>query len=65
MKYYVLLIIGINMIVNIFFEWVIMKFVNNCYGEKLIRDYKREVEEEKIVDRNKNRQSKSRKNKSR
>ena len=50
MKYYVLLIIGINMIVNIFFEWVIMKFVNNCYGEKLIRDYKREVEEEKIVE---------------
>jgi cation-transporting ATPase 13A3/4/5 len=50
MKYYILLIVGINMIVNIFFEWVVMKFVNNYYGKKLIRDYKKEVEEEKITE---------------
>ena len=50
MKYYILLIVGINMIVNIFFEWVVMKFVNNYYGKKLIRDYKKEVEEEKIIE---------------
>ena len=48
MKYYVLLIIGVNMIVNIFIEWFVMKFVRTCYENKLIEDYKREVEEEKI-----------------
>ena len=48
MKYYVLLIIGVNMIVNIFIEWFVMKFVRTCYENKLIKDYKREVEEEKI-----------------
>ena len=50
MKYYVLLIIGINMIVNIFIEWFVMKYINFCYSNKLIKDYKREVEEEKIVE---------------
>ena len=48
MKYYVLLIIGVNMIVNIFIEWFVMKFVRTCNENKLIKDYKREVEEEKI-----------------
>ena len=48
MKYYVLLIIGVNMIVNIFIEWFVMKFVRTCYENKLIKDYKKEVEEEKI-----------------
>ena len=50
MKYYVLLIIGINMIVNIFIEWFVMKFVNNYYENRLIKKYKNEIEEEKIVD---------------
>ena len=50
MKYYVLLIIGINMFVNIFVEWVIMRLINNCYENKLIKDYKKEVEEEKLIE---------------
>ena len=50
MKYYVLLIVGINMIVNIFIEWFVMKYVNICYSNKVIKNYKKEVEEEKIVD---------------
>ena len=49
-KYYILLIIGINMIVNIFFEWFVMKFVNRLYAKKVIRDYKREVENEKLIE---------------
>ena len=44
-KYYILLIAGINTIVNIFFEWVIMKLINNCYEISLIKRYKREIEE--------------------
>jgi hypothetical protein len=48
MKYYVLLIIGVNMIVNIFIEWFVMKFVRTCYENILIKEYKKEVEEEKI-----------------
>ena len=44
-KYYVLLIAGINTIVNIVFEWVIMKLINNCYELALIRQYRREIEE--------------------
>ena len=50
MKYYILLIIGINIIVNIFFEWFVMKFINICYSNKVIKDYKKEVEEEKILE---------------
>ena len=50
MKYYLLLIVGINMIVNIFVEWVIMGFVRNCYENKLIKDYKSEVENEKLIE---------------
>ena len=49
MKYYILLIIGVNIIINIFFEWFVMKFVNNYYRNKLIKDYKREVEKEKYI----------------
>jgi len=44
-KYYVLLIAGINTIVNIVFEWVIMKLINNCYELALIKQYRREIEE--------------------
>ena len=50
MKYYILLIVGINMIVNIVFEWVVMKFVNICYSKKVIRDYKKDVEKEKLIE---------------
>ena len=50
MKYYILLIAGINMVVNIFVEWVIMRLINNCYENKLIKDYKKEVEQEKMIE---------------
>ena len=50
MKYYLLLIIGINMIVNIFIEWFVMKYVNIYYENRLIKNYKREIEDEKIVE---------------
>ena len=50
MKYYLLLIIGVNMVVNIFVEWVIMRFIRNCYENKVIKDYKKEVEQEKIIE---------------
>ena len=50
MKYYLFLIIGINMIINIFIEWFVMKYVNICYENKLIKNYKKEIEEEKIID---------------
>ena len=55
MKYYLLLIVGVNMVVNIFVEWVIMRFIRNCYENKLIKDYKKEVEDEKLIEvQNKN-----------
>ena len=50
MKYYILLIVGINMVVNIIFEWFVMKFVNYLYAKKVIRDYKKEVEKEKLIE---------------
>ena len=55
MKYYILLIVGINMVVNIFIEWVVMRLINNCYENRLIQKYKEEVEQEKIIEaQNKN-----------
>ena len=48
MKYYVLLIVGINAVVNIFIEWVVMRFVRHCYEERQISNYKKEILEEKM-----------------
>ena len=50
MKYYILLIVGINMVVNIFVEWVIMGFVRICYENRVINGYKKDVEEEKLIE---------------
>ena len=47
MKYYLLIIVGVNTIVNIFFEWVIMKLINHCYENIEIKKFKREIEKEK------------------
>ena len=48
MKYYILIIIGVNAVVNLIIEWVIMKFVRCCYEERQIRNYKKEILEEKM-----------------
>ena len=52
MKYWILLIAGINTIINIVFEWVVMKLVNHCYELSLIRSYKREIEEHNLLKKN-------------
>jgi hypothetical protein len=52
MKYYILLIAGINTIINIVFEWVIMKLVNRCYELNQIRQYKKEIEEYELKKKN-------------
>ena len=54
-KYYILLIAGINTVVNIVFEWVIMRLINNCYENIQIKKYKKEIENEKrLKESNKN-----------
>ena len=50
MKYYLLLIVGINMIVNIFVEWFIMKFVRICYENRVIEKYRKDIEEERLIE---------------
>ena len=50
MKYYLLLIVGVNMIVNIFVEWFIMKFVRICYENRVIENYRKDIEEERLVE---------------
>ena len=52
MKYYLLLIIGINCIVHITIEWGVMKLIRYCYEESLIKKYKKEIVEEKVNQRN-------------
>ena len=47
MKYYVLLIAGINCVVHIVIEWGVMRLVRYCYEESLIKKYKKEILEEK------------------
>ena len=51
-KYWILLIVGINTVVNIFIEWFVMKLVNNCYERNQIRQYKKEIEEHKLYEQN-------------
>ena len=49
MKYYILIIAGVNTIVNIVFEWVIMRFINYCYESIEIKKFKKEIELEKAM----------------
>ncbi len=52
MKYYLLLIVGINTIINIVFEWVIMKLVNRCYELNQMKQYKKEIAEYELIKTN-------------
>ena len=49
MKYYILIMAGVNTVVNIVFEWVIMRLINNCYENMQIKKYKKEIENEKML----------------
>ena len=51
-KYYILLIAGINTIINIAFEWIAMKLINYCYEIRQIKRYKREIEEYEFKKKN-------------
>ena len=48
MKYYVLIIAGVNTVVNIIFEWFVMKLINYCYENREIKRYKEQIEEERL-----------------
>ena len=48
MKYYILIMAGVNTVINIIFEWICMRLINNCYENRQIQKYKKEIEEEKI-----------------
>ena len=52
MKYYILIIAGVNTVVNIVFEWVFMRLINYCYENRQIRNYKKEIENEKMLKQN-------------
>ena len=47
MKYYILIMAGVNTVVNILFEWVAMRLINYCYENRQIKKFKKEIEEEK------------------
>ena len=53
MKYYILIMAGVNTVVNILFEWVIMRLINYCYESLLIRKYRKEIENEITMKHNK------------
>ena len=52
MKYYILIMAGVNHVVNIVFEWVAMKLINYCYENRQIEGFKREIENEKMLRQN-------------
>jgi hypothetical protein len=49
MKYYILIIAGVNSVVNIVFEWVFMKLINYCYERREINQFRKEIENEKML----------------
>ena len=49
MKYYILIIAGVNTVINIIFEWIFMRLINNCYENRQIQQYKKEIENEKML----------------
>ena len=53
-KHYILLIVGINTVVSIFIEWFVMQLVNRCYERNQINQYKREIENYKLLKQNPN-----------
>ena len=48
-KYYLLIIFALNTIITIFFERVIMRYINRCFEEREIRGYREEIEKEKML----------------
>ena len=52
MKYYILIIAGVNTVVNIVFEWVFMRLINYCYENRQIRNFKKEIANEKMLKQN-------------
>ena len=53
-KYYLLLIIGINTIVTIAFEWYAIKLLSYFYDNNKIKSYKKQINYEKEIKQNKN-----------
>ena len=49
MKYYILIMAGVNTVINIVFEWVIMRLINYCYENRQIQQYRKEIENEKML----------------
>ena len=49
MKYYILIMAGVNTVVNIIFEWFIMRLINYCYENMQIKKFKKEIELEKAM----------------
>ena len=52
MKYYILIMGGVNTIINFIFEWVVMRLINNWYENNEIKKYKKEIDDEKIIKQN-------------
>ena len=49
MKYYILIIVAVNTVVNIIFEWVFMSLINYCYERREIQQFRKEIENEKML----------------
>ena len=49
MKYYILIIVVVNSVVNIVFEWVFMSLINYCYERREIQRFRKEIENEKML----------------
>ena len=49
MKYYILIIVAVNTVVNIIFEWVFMSLINYCYERREIQRFRKEIENEKML----------------
>ena len=48
-NYYILIIAVINIIVNIAFEWFVMRLINNCFENRKFKKYKEQIEEERLM----------------
>ena len=51
MKYYILIIVAVNTVVNIIFEWVFMSLINYCYERREIQQFRKEIENEKCSEK--------------
>lgn len=51
-KYYLLILVVVNTIVDNFYEWVIIRYINKAYEKYILKKFKKQIEKQKLLIQN-------------